>query len=145
MNPSNINLKLDRKEVINVLTTALANHTKELVAAEKEAAQYQKEFDKFSKNVVAVIKKSLLKVNDASRFKFEDGHVGCELEVILDMNDYTDLKLPTKPKYHESTNKVQYCKAKIKELENIIKLLKLSKDETINSKMYQNLTSYLID
>ena len=135
-----INVKIATAKVIKALESALVakqNH-KETYKIENE--KYQKALAKWEKDVAGLVKSgtkpSKVRVSQKSHWRESDGY---EVELSYDIPFE---KVAQKPEQPETVHDWQ-LKAEIEEIENAIRILKMTDEETVSTSTYNSIARFL--
>ena len=134
-----ISVKIATPKIITALETALAKLEKDYKAQEANEAKYLKAVEKWKKDLfdfaLANIKKSF---NVRTNYRSYNNTLNIDFDLSV-----SEKELPTEPErefefIHAST----YRETK-KELENAIRILKMTDEETVNTSTYNAVSQYL--
>ena len=134
-----ISVKIATPKIITALETALAKLEKDYKAQEANEAKYLKAVEKWKKDLfdfaLANIKKSF---NLRTNYRSYNNTLNIDFDLTV-----SEKELPTEPErdfefIHAST----YRETK-KELENAIRILKMTDEETVNTSTYNAVSQYL--
>lgn len=139
-NGKSISVKIPTVKVIEALQISLNNKKayKETYKAEKQ--KFDKALAKWEKDVAGLVKSTAkatnVRVSQKSHWRPEEGYeVTMTFEVL-----HTDV--PEKPEAPESINDWQ-LKEQIEEIENAIRILKMTEEEVISTSTYNSVARYL--
>lgn len=141
MNPQ-MNIKLDRVMVIKKLTDKIAAAKDQAAEIKKQEVAYEKEVQKWAKECETLIKKNSVGIKSVDAyFGYKtDGKYRVEVNYLLDER----IALPEKP-VQDKIISHDVAMIKIKAMERMRDILILCTDETISSKVYQNIIEYIVD
>ena len=135
-----INVKVATSKVIKALESALVKkqNSKETYRVENE--KYQKALAKWEKDVATLVKSGTkpnkIHVSQKSHWRESDGY---EVTFTFDI-DFD--KVAQKPEQPESVHDYT-LKAEIEEIENAIRILKMTDEETVSTSTYNAIARYL--
>ena len=133
-----INVKIATTKVIKALETKLAQIHKDKANQKENEAKYKKAQDKWSKEIVKLALANTAKARDVSaNTNYRD-----ELHINFTLPAGT-IELPEQPERDfETLNEWQY-KEMVDEIENAIRILKMSDEEFVNATTMKQIASYL--
>jgi hypothetical protein len=134
-----ISVKIATPKVIKALEQALATLELNYTSQEANEAKYQKQFDKWKKEVqdyaIANIKKA---ENFRTNFRSWNNSLNIDFDLTVSEKD-----LPKEPvKDFESMSVYNYREQK-EEISNAIRILKMTDEETVSTSTYQAVARYL--
>jgi hypothetical protein len=134
-----ISVKIATPKVIKALEQALATLELNYTSQEANEAKYQKQFDKWKKEVqdyaIANIKKA---ENFRTNFRSWNNSLNIDFDLTVSEKD-----LPKEPvKDFESMSIYNYREQK-EEISNAIRILKMTDEETVSTSTYQAVARYL--
>jgi len=134
-----ISVKIATEKVIKALEQALATLELNYTSQEANEAKYQKQFDKWKKEVqdyaIANIKKA---ENFRTNFRSWNNSLNIDFDLTVSEKD-----LPKEPvKDFESMSVYNYREQK-EEISNAIRILKMTDEETVSTSTYQAVARYL--
>lgn len=137
-----MNVKLDRAMVIKKLTDKIAAAKDKAAEIKKKEAAYEKEVQKWAKECEAIIKKNSAGIGDIDNYFHYNtaGKYYVKVQYLLDDR----INLPQRPALNDI---ISYDRAmkQVKEMERMRDILILCTEDTISSKVYQSVLSYIID
>lgn len=141
MNPQ-MNIKLDRVMVIKKLTDKIAAAKDKAAEIKKQEVAYQKEVQKWAKECEAIIRKNTVGIRSVDTyFNYkQDGKYRVEVDYLLDEK----IALPQKPAQDNITSYV-VAMDQIKAMERMRDILVMCTEDSISSKVYQNIIQYIVD
>jgi hypothetical protein len=129
-----ISVKVSTAKVIKALEDKLAEGKKAIVNNEKKRKDYEKVEKAYSKEVADVVFKHISKAEVSSHENWRN-----ELNVTITLPANT-VKLPEKPTIDLERELGQY---EIQEIENAIRILKMTDEETVNASTFKQVAQYL--
>ena len=134
-----ISVKIATPKIITALETALAKLEKDYKAQEANEAKYMKAVEKWKKDLfdfaLANIKKSF---NLRTNYRSYNNTLNIDFDLSV-----SEKELPTEPeREYEFIHASTYRETK-KELENAIRILKMTDEETVNTSTYNAVSQYL--
>ena len=134
-----ISVKIATPKVINALETRLEKLELDWTNQEANEAKYQKQFDKWKKEVqdyaIANIKKA---ENFRTNYRSWNNSLNIDFDLTVSEKD-----LPKEPeKDYEVLHRHSYSEMK-QELENAIRILKMTDEETVSTSTYNAIARYL--
>jgi hypothetical protein len=134
-----ISVKIATTKVIKALETKLAELNKNWENQEANEAKYQKSMDKYKKELIAYAVDNIKK---AQNFRTNYRSWNKTLNIDFDLTaDETDL--PQEPKREfEQLHQHSYNEMK-EEIENAIRILKMTDEEVVNTSTYNAIARYL--
>ena len=134
-----ISVKIATPKIITALETALAKLEKDYKAQEANEAKYLKAVEKWKKDLfdfaLANIKKSF---NLRTNYRSYNNTLNIDFDLSV-----SEKELPTEPeREYEFIHASTYRETK-KELENAIRILKMTDEETVNTSTYNAVSQYL--
>ncbi len=137
-NGKSINVKIATAKVIKALETKLAQLQKDKANQKTNEEKYQKACEKWKKEIAKIALANISKAEDLSASTRYNGNISVMFEVAKD-----SLKLPDEPeKDFETFHDWQY-KEMVDEIENAIRILKMTDEETVNTSTYNAIARYL--
>jgi hypothetical protein len=133
-----INVKIATTKVIKALETKLAQVQKDYANQEANEAKYEKAQEKWGKEVA---KLAIAQISKATDFRVNSRY---DKSINIDFNlPYGSIELPAEPKKDfEMINHWQY-KEMVDELENAIRILKMTDEEVVSTSTYNAIARYL--
>ena len=134
-----ISVKIATTKVIKALETKLAELNKNWENQEANEAKYQKAYEKYKKELIAYAVDNIKK---AQNFRTNYRSWNKTLNIDFDLTaDETDL--PQEPKREfEQLHQHSYNEMK-EEIENAIRILKMTDEEVVNTSTYNAIARYL--
>jgi hypothetical protein len=135
-----INVKIATSKVIKALESALVSKQEYKETYKVEQEKYQKALAKWEKDVAGLVKSGTkpnqIRVSQKSHWRETDGY-----EVTLSF-DVPFEKVTQKPEQPEVIHDYQ-LKQEIEEIENAIRILKMTDEETVSTSTYNSIARYL--
>lgn len=134
-----ISVKIATVKVIKALEAKLQQIKKDYASQEENEAKYQKQMEKYNK---AIIKYALDNVAKATNIRTNYRAYNATLNVDFDL----DVKATDYPKYPERDFEVIQKYAyndMVEEIENAIRILKMTDEETVSTSTYNAIARYL--
>ena len=135
-----INVKIATTKVIKALESALVAKQNHKENYKLESEKYQKAIAKWEKDVAGLVKfgtkPNKVRVSQKSHWRESDGY-----EVALTF-DIPFEKVAQKPEQPETVHDYQ-LKAEIEEIENAIRILKMTDEEVVSTSTYNSIARYL--
>ena len=137
-NGKSINVKIATSKVIKALENKLVQIKKDKVNQKANEEKHQKAMEKYNREIAKLALAQISKATEIS------AHVRYNGVINVDFNlPAGSIKLPEAPeKDFESFHEWQY-KEMVDEIENAIRILKMTDDETVNTSTYQAVSKYL--
>jgi hypothetical protein len=137
-NGKSINVKIATTKVITALETKLAQLKKDKANQKVNEEKYSKAHEKWRKDVAKLALSAINKAEDLSANVRYNGSVNVDFNLPKGAID-----LPTEPeKDFESFHEWQY-KEMVDEIENAIRILKMTDEETVSTSTYNTIARYL--
>lgn len=137
-NGKSINVKIATTKVVKALETKLAQLKKDKANQKVNEEKYSKAHEKWRKDVAKLALSAINKAEDLSANVRYNGSVNVDFNLPKDAID-----LPTEPeKDFESFHEWQY-KEMVDEIENAIRILKMTDEETVSTSTYNTIARYL--
>ena len=138
-----INVKVSTAKVLKALEEALASRKKSMADAEKAKAQYEKDKKAFLDEIAKMFrdgKGKAIKVTEAYQYRRHatDENTAELFEITVEMPK--SVKVPKEPEVEHSHWGI---KSEIEELENAIKILKLTAEEFVSTNTYNGVARYI--
>ena len=138
-NNKSINVKIATAKVIKALETKLAQIQKDKANQATNEERYTKAHEKWSKDVA---KLALAQIAKAENLRASVRYNG-SLNIDFDLPKSAITDLPAEPeKDFESFHEWQY-KEMVEEIENAIRILKMTDEETVSTSTYNSIARYL--
>lgn len=129
-----ISVKVSTTKVIKALEDKLADSKKAIVNNEKKRKEYEKTEKAWAKEVADAVFKQISKAEVSAHENWRN-----ELNVTLTLPANT-VKLPEKPSIDLERELGQY---EITEIENAIRILKMTDEEVVNASTFKQIAQYL--
>ena len=137
-NGKSINVKIATTKVIKALENKLAQLKKDKANQKVNEEKHSKAMEKYNKEIATLALKVINKATDLQAHVRYNGVVNVDFNLPKGAID-----LPTEPeKDFESLNDWQY-KEMIEEIENAIRILKMTDEETVSTSTYNSIARYL--
>ena len=137
-NGKSINVKIATTKVITALETKLAQLKKDKANQKVNEEKYSKAHEKWRKDVAKLALSAINKAEDLSANLRYNGSVNVDFNLPKGAID-----LPTEPeKDFESFHEWQY-KEMVDEIENAIRILKMTDEEVVSTSTYNAIARYL--
>lgn len=130
-----ISVKVATPKVIKALEAKLEAGTKAITNNEKKRKEYEKVEKAWAKEVAELVFKQISKATDVHASENWRG----ELNVRIDLPANT-IKLPEKPSIDLEQELGRY---EVQEIENAIRILKMTDEETVNASTFKTIAQYL--
>ena len=133
-----INVKIATSKVIKALENKLEQIKKDKVNQKSNEDKFSKAQDKYNKEVAKIALANISKAQDLSAHTRYNGQIQVSFSV-----PKGSLDLPVEPERDfESLNDWQY-KEMLEEIENAIRILKMTDEETVSTSTYNTIARYL--
>ena len=134
-----ISVKIATPKVIKALENALAKLTTDYATQEANEAKYQKAFEKHKKELIAYAIKNIAKAeNFRTNYRSWNNNLNIDFDLTVAEKD-----IPKQPERDFTTmNEYQYKEQK-EEIENAIRILKMTDEEVVNTSTYNAVARYL--
>ena len=137
-NGKSINVKIATTKVIKALETKLAQLKKDKANQKVNEEKHQKAMEKYNKEIATLALKVISKATNLQAHVRYNGVVNVDFDL-----PKGSIELPTEPeKDFESLNDWQY-KEMVDEIENAIRILKMTDEETVSTSTYNSIARYL--
>ena len=134
-----ISVKIATPKVIKALETKLSELNTNYANQEANEAKYQKQYEKYKKELIAY---AVANIKKAENFRTNFRSWNNQLNIDFDLT-VSEADLPKEPtKDFEVLSQWQY-KEMIDEIENAIRILKMTDEETVNTSTYNAVARYL--
>ena len=133
-----INVKIATTKVIKALETKLAQIQKDYASQEANEAKYEKARKAWAKEVATLAVKHISKADNFMANKRYNNEINIDFNIPAGL-----IELPTEPE--RDFNKVsdwQY-REQVEELENAIRILKMTDEEVVNATTFKTIAQYL--
>jgi hypothetical protein len=137
-NGKSINVKIATSKVIKALENKLVQIKKDKANQKVNEDKFSKAQDKYNKEVAKIALANISKAEELSASTRYNGKIYVSFEI-----PKGSLDLPTEPeKDFESFHDWQY-KEMVDEIENAIRILKMTDEETVSTSTYNSIARYL--
>ena len=137
-NSKSINVKIATSKVIKALENKLVQIKKDKANQKVNEDKFSKAQDKYNKEVAKIALANISKAEELSASTRYNGKIYVSFEI-----PKGSLDLPTEPeKDFESFHDWQY-KEMVEEIENAIRILKMTDEETVSTSTYNSIARYL--
>lgn len=134
-----ISVKIATPKVIKALETKLAELETNYANQEANEAKYSKAFEKYKKELIAY---AVANIKKAENFRTNYRSWNNTLNIDFDLT-VTESELPKEPQREfEQMGRHNYLEQK-QEIENAIRILKMTDEETVNTSTYNAIARYL--
>jgi hypothetical protein len=138
-NGKSISVKIATPKVIKALETRLAELETNYANQEANEAKYTKAFEKYKKELIAY---AVANIKKAENFRTNYRTWNNTLNIDFDLT-VTESELPKEPQREfEQMGRHNYLEQK-QEIENAIRILKMTDEETVNTSTYNAIARYL--
>ena len=138
-NGKSISVKIATPKVIKALETKLAELNKNWESQEANEAKYQKQFEKWKKELVDY---AVSNIKKAENFRTNYRSWNNTLNIDFDLTT-SEKDLPKEPQREfEVLHRHTYTEQK-EEMENAIRILKMTDEETVSTSTYNAIARYL--
>jgi hypothetical protein len=138
-NGKSISVKIATPKVIKALETRLAELETNYANQEANEAKYTKAFEKYKKELIAY---AVANIKKAENFRTNYRTWNNTLNIDFDLT-VTESELPKEPQREfEQMGRHTYLEQK-QEIENAIRILKMTDEETVNTSTYNAIARYL--
>lgn len=134
-----ISVKIATPKVIKALETRLAELNTNYANQEANEAKYQKAFEKHKKELIAYATANIKK---AENFRTNYRSWNNTLNIDFDLT-VTESELPKSPERDFEQMSLHTYKEMKEEIENAIRILKMTDEETVNTSTYNAVARYL--
>ena len=134
-----IRVKIATPKVIKALESALAKLTSDYATQEANEAKYQKAFEKHKKELIAYAVKNIAK---AENFRTSYRSWNNLLNIDFDLT-VSEANLPKQPERDFVTMNEYEFRNQKEEIENAIRILKMTDEEVVNTSTYNAVARYL--
>ena len=137
-NGKSISVKIATTKVIKALETKLAEVKKDYANQEANEAKYQKAQKAWSKEVAKLAVAQIAKAENFSANRRYNNEINIDFNLPAGVID-----LPNEPqREHQQTSEWQY-KEMVDEIENAIRILKMTDEEVVSTSTYNAIARYL--
>ena len=134
-----ISVKIATPKVIKALETKLSELQTNYANQEANEAKYSKQYEKYKKELIAY---AVANIKKAENFRTNFRSWNNQLNIDFDLT-VSEADLPKEPeKDFEVLSQWQY-KEMIEEIQNAIRILKMTDEETVNTSTYNAVARYL--
>ena len=133
-----ISVKIATTKVIKALETKLAQLQKDKANQKSNEEKFEKLQDKYNKEVAKLALDKIAKATDLSAHKRYNG----EISVSFTLPAGT-IELPTEPQKDFDTYHEWQYKEMVEEIENAIRILKMTDEEVVSTSTYNAIARYL--
>jgi hypothetical protein len=138
-NTKSISVKIATPKVIKALETRLAELETNYVNQEANEAKYTKAYEKYKKELISY---AVANIKKAENFRTNYRSWNNQLNIDFDLT-VTQADLPTEPEREfEQMGRHNYLEQK-QEIENAIRILKMTDEEVVNTSTYNAIARYL--
>jgi hypothetical protein len=137
-NNKSINVKIATTKVIKALETKLAQIQKDKANQATNEERYTKAHEKWSKDVAKLALNAINKAENLSANLRYNGMINVEFNLPKGAID-----LPTEPEKDFDTYHEWQYKEMVEEIENAIRILKMTDEETVSTSTYNSIARYL--
>ncbi len=138
-NGKSISVKIATPKVIKALETRLAELETNYANQETNEAKYTKAYEKYKKELIAY---AVSNIKKAENFRTNYRSWNNTLNIDFDLT-VTESELPKEPQREfEQMGRHNYLEQK-QEIENAIRILKMTDEETVNTSTYNAIARYL--
>ena len=135
-----ISVKIATTKVIKALETKLAELNTNYASQEANEAKYQKQYEKHKKELIAYATANIKKAeNFRTNFRSWNG----TLNIDFDLTGLSESDLPKAPERDFEQMSSHTYKDMKEEIENAIRILKMTDEETVNTSTYNAVARYL--
>jgi hypothetical protein len=134
-----ISVKIPTQRVIKALETKLAELNTNYANQEANEAKYQKSFEKYRKELVAYAVKNISK---AENFRTNYRSWNNQLNIDFDLT-VSETDLPKQPERDFEQLSIHTYREQKEEMENAIRILKMTDEEVVNTSTYNAVARYL--
>lgn len=148
-------IKVNRLQLIDALETAITSITARCEKVAKEWEEYDKQREVFAADILKEMQELAVKDGYIKQDRF--GFSGYSQEFRIYLTNSQLKRAPQQPseprpntsQYSKHKNKWQHIsldaasREKVEEIENTLKLLRMSKEESVNASVYKSVVQYL--
>lgn len=138
-NGRTINVKIPTVKVIKALENRLAVIKAEYKAQDELEAKYQQSYEQWKKKVA---KLAVGKVSEAqnlrTNYRAWNGILNVDFDIAIDEKDF-----PAEPRREFETMTTHSYNDTVDEIENALRILKLTDDEVVSTSTYNSIAQYL--
>ena len=134
-----ISVKIATTKVIKALEDALAKLEADYTSQEANEAKYQKQYEKYRKELIAYAVKNIAKAeNFRTSFRSWNNNLNIDFDLTVSEKD-----LPAEPKKDFITMHEHTYREQKEEIQNAIRILKMTDEEVVNTSTYNAVARYL--
>jgi len=133
-----ISVKIATTKVIKALETKLAQLQKDKANQKVNEEKFQKANEKYNKEVAKIALDNISKAKDLEASTRYNGNIHVSFEIAKG-----SLDLPDEPKRDFETFHDWQYKEMVDEIENAIRILKMTDEETVSTSTYNSIARYL--
>ena len=137
-NGKSINVKIATTKVIKALENKLAQIKKDKANQKINEERFNKAHEKWSKDVAKLALTAISKAEDLSANLRYNGMINVDFNLTKGAID-----LPKEPEKDFDTYHEWQCKEMVDEIENAIRILKMTDEETVSTSTYNSIARYL--
>lgn len=138
-NNRTINVKIPTTRVIKALETKLAQMKADYAKQDELEAKYQKARTKWDKDIKTWAVKNFSKAeNIRTNYRSWNSTMNVDFDIPCDAKDF-----PQEPDRDYEVMATHQYKDDVEEIENAIRILKLTDDETVSTSTYNSIARYL--
>ena len=137
-NGKSINVKIATTKVIKALENKLAQIQKDKANQKDNEARYTKAHEKWSKEVAKLALSAIAKAEDLQANLRYNGMINVDFNLPKGCID-----LPKEPEKDFDTYHDWQYKEMVEEIENAIRILKMTDEETVSTSTYNSIAKYL--
>jgi len=138
-NGKTINVKLPTVKVIKALESALEKLKADYATQDENEAKYQKASDKWNKDMIKYAINNVSKAaNTRTNYRSWNNTLNIDFDIVVDEKEFP--KMPERD--FASMNANVYNDTK-EEIENAIRILKMTDEETVSTSTYNSIARYL--
>jgi hypothetical protein len=134
-----IQVKIATPKIIKALETKLAELNKNYASQEANEAKYQKSWEKYKKELIAYATANIKKAeNFRTNYRTWNNTLNIDFDLTVSESD-----LPKAPERDFEVINFHAYKEMKEEMENAIRILKMTDEETVNTSTYNAVARYL--
>lgn len=134
-----ISVKIATTKVIKALEDALAKLEADYTSQEANEAKYQKQYEKYRKELIAYAVKNIAKAeNFRTSYRSWNNNLNIDFDLTVSEKD-----LPSEPKKDFVTMHEHTYREQKEEITNAIRILKMTDEEVVNTSTYNAVARYL--
>ena len=137
-NGKSISVKIATTKVIKALEDKLAQLQKDKANQASNEEKFQKALDKYNKEVAKLALDKIAKATDLSAHTRYNGDINVSFTL-----PKGNVELPTEPEKDFDTYHEWQYKEMVDEIENAIRILKMTDEETVSTSTYNSIARYL--